>query len=67
MEQFETFQGRLPESQGQNLALTVEHVPYSLNSGPRKSARTSPGYRGDSTMLVMKHSDLPYVTGVPRS
>ena len=31
--QLETFKGPLPESQGQNVALTVEHVPYSLNSG----------------------------------
>ena len=26
--------GLLTESQGQNLALTVLHVPYSLESGP---------------------------------
>ena len=32
-EHFETFQGRLHESQGQNLALTVLYVPYSLRSG----------------------------------
>ena len=28
------FEGRVPESQGQNLALTVLYVPYSPNSGP---------------------------------
>jgi len=27
------FQGLLPESQGQNVALTVLYVPYSLDSG----------------------------------
>jgi len=27
------FEGPLPESRGQNLALTVLYVPYSLNSG----------------------------------
>ena len=27
------FGGLLPESHGQNLALTVLHVPYSLDSG----------------------------------
>jgi len=32
-EQLEIFQGRLPESRGQNLALTVLYVPYSLDSG----------------------------------
>jgi len=30
----ETFYGLLPESQSQNLALTVSYVPYSLDSGP---------------------------------
>ena len=30
------FQGLLPESQGQNLALTVLHVLYSLDSGLSK-------------------------------
>ena len=32
-EQPKTIQGLSPESQGQNLALTVLHVPYSLDSG----------------------------------
>jgi hypothetical protein len=32
-EQLECFRGILPESQDQNLALTVLHVPYSLDSG----------------------------------
>jgi hypothetical protein len=34
-EQLEIFQGISPESQGQNQALTVSHVPYSLSSGPQ--------------------------------
>ena len=29
------FDGLLPESQGQNLVVTVSHVPYSLDSGRR--------------------------------
>ena len=33
MEQHKTFEGLLPESQGQILALTVLYVPYSLVSG----------------------------------
>ena len=32
-EALNTFEGLLPESQGQNLALTVLCVPYSLDSG----------------------------------
>ena len=32
-EQVETFEGLLPESQGQNQALTVLYVPHSLDSG----------------------------------
>jgi len=32
----------LPESQGQNLALTVLCVPYSLDSGARQTAPPSP-------------------------
>ena len=32
MEQLKSFQGLSPESQGQNLALTVLFVPYSLDS-----------------------------------
>jgi hypothetical protein len=31
-EQPETFEGLLPENRGQNLALTVLHVPYSRDS-----------------------------------
>ena len=34
-EELERAQGRLPESQGHNPALTVVHVPYSLDSGAR--------------------------------
>ena len=33
MEQLERFQGLLPEIQSQNLALTVLHVPDSLDGG----------------------------------
>jgi len=32
-EQFRRVYGLLPEGQGQNLALTVLYVPYSLDSG----------------------------------
>ena len=36
-EQLERVHGLLPASQGQNLVLTVLHVPYSLDSGlPRR-------------------------------
>ena len=31
-EQLETFEALLPKSQGQNLALTVLYVPYSLDA-----------------------------------
>jgi hypothetical protein len=37
-----TFRGLLLEGQGQNLALTVLHVPYSLNSGTRKKQQSMP-------------------------
>ena len=37
----EICQGPLPESQGQNLALNVLHVPYSLDSGCLASRSTS--------------------------
>ena len=33
--QLETLEGLLPDSQGQNLALTVLYMPYSLDSGTR--------------------------------
>jgi len=33
MEHLKEFQVLLPESQGQNMALTVVYVPYSLGSG----------------------------------
>ena len=33
--QLERFYGLLPENQGQNLAVTVLYVPYSLDSGER--------------------------------
>ena len=36
MQHFKKFQGRLPESHGQNLALTVGCVPESLESGPQR-------------------------------
>ena len=34
-ERLEWLKGLLPKSQGQNLALTVLNVPYSLDSGTR--------------------------------
>ena len=40
-EQFQTLQAFLSESQGQNLALTVLHVPYSLNSASDTGAGRS--------------------------
>ena len=39
------FSGLLPESQGQNLALTVYYVPYSLESGTHPGARGGGGFR----------------------
>ena len=38
-EQLETFHGLLLESQGQNLALTVLYVPFSLNGGTGREAK----------------------------
>lgn len=38
-EQLEMFQGLVPESRGQNLVLTVLHVPYSLDVGQKKKRR----------------------------
>ena len=32
-EHLQRFQGRLPESHGRNLAVTVLYMPYSLDSG----------------------------------
>ena len=47
MEQHKTFEGLLPESQGQILALTVLYVPYSLVSGHQPdSNRASLGRHG---------------------
>ena len=45
-EQLERFEGLSPESQCQNLALTVLDVPYSLDSGRRKVS----DYMGTSLM-----------------
>ena len=42
-EPFKTFQGLLPERQGQNLALTLSYVPYSLDSGERVETHTPHG------------------------
>ena len=41
-----TFQGLSPESQGQNLALTVVYVPYSLDSGLWQTAAGSTAVGG---------------------
>jgi len=35
-EQLQRFKGLLPEGHGQNLALTVLYVPYSLESGRKE-------------------------------
>ena len=47
------------ESHGQNLALTVLHVPYLLCSGPLLSKR--------SVFLSRRERPRPRCTGVPRS
>ena len=44
--QLQIFSGLLPRSQGQNLALTVSGVPYSLDCGLRR-------WRGRSTRCVV--------------
>ena len=41
-EQLKTFEGLLPTSQGQNLAFTVLHVPYSLDSSGGTDSEPSP-------------------------
>ena len=50
----QTFQVLTPESLGQHLALTVLHVPCSLNSGERASPRQ--GALGDSGRLSSSFS-----------
>jgi hypothetical protein len=42
MERLERFSEFLPESQGHNRALTVLHVPYSLDSGSQTASRAWP-------------------------
>ena len=41
--QFKTFEGLLPENPGLNLALTVLHVPYSLDSEIKIGLKAEPG------------------------
>ena len=42
-EQLERFRRLLPDSHGQNEALTVLHVPYSLGGGPECDSCTTFG------------------------
>ena len=50
------FQGLFPESQGQNLALSVLHLPYSLNSGRELDA---PKLVGDTINHPLDLGDPP--------
>ena len=66
-EQLKTFEGLAPESQRQNLTLTLFYAPYLLDSGFKKTARIrfNTGCRG--TSLTRKRPPLgPYHRPVPR-
>ena len=62
-DQLKRFQGLLPESQGQNLALTVLHVPYSLDS--ECAVQTALGFLRSARGVPAPSILSP--TGVPRS
>ena len=53
------FQGLLPESQGQNLAVSVLHVPYSLDSGTPSST--------DPTIHVPLRCELSSEYGIQKT
>ena len=60
MERTKRVEGLVPESQGQNLALTVLYVPYSLDSGSAKHvSNASVRWRnGEGIALAIAHGNL---------
>ena len=59
-------EGVLPESQGQNLALTVLHVPGSLNSAPPEVLTKTPMRRGAAPVAHYGGTSLTRNTHPPR-
>ena len=52
---------RLPEIQGQSLAVTVLHVPYSLDSGPQAPLETSRRLCLVANRVTLPQKWLPYM------
>ena len=59
-EQLTTFHGLFPESRGQNRALTVLYVPYSLDSGPTTAGLTTTSIQKYCflKLIILEHKPL---------
>jgi len=67
-EQLKKLYGLLPESQGQNLALTVLYVPHSLDSGHSRWINSSKDLRVSNSVwyILFVLEVLPGPSGVSR-
>ena len=64
-EQLEKANRLLPESQGQILALTVSHVPYSLDNGRDEDASVQTSGRDTDEMRTISVAGLDQYSRLP--